>query len=274
MEYTLWCDESAKFGDYYSNFYGGALVKSNDSQHICNILRDKKNSLNFHNEVKWNRVTENYLEKYKDLISVFFSFMEQDMIKIRIMFTQNALVPNGLTKEQREQTFFILYYHFLKFAFGFTKVQHPENSKLKILFDWLPDKKEKNEAFKNFVYNIKTFTEPHNLTILRDGIGEVDSKKHDILQCLDIVLGAMFFRLNNLHRAIPEGQRRRGRRTIAKESLYKHILHEIKKLYGGYNFNIGDSTGMLHGDYSAWSMPFRHWKFVPTNHTFDPTKTK
>ncbi len=30
MQYIIYCDESVKRGDYFSNFYGGALVRSND----------------------------------------------------------------------------------------------------------------------------------------------------------------------------------------------------------------------------------------------------
>ncbi len=43
-----------------------------------------------------------------------------------------------------------------------------------------------------------------------------------------IVLGAMAFRLNNGHKEKPVGQNRRGKRTIAKEKLYKFIYSRIR----------------------------------------------
>lgn len=30
QEYLIYCDESAKTGKYFSNFYGGALIRSTD----------------------------------------------------------------------------------------------------------------------------------------------------------------------------------------------------------------------------------------------------
>ena len=39
------------------------------------------------------------------------------------------------------------------------------------------------------------------------------------MQCLDIVLGAMAFRLNDMHKEKRPDTNRRGKRTIAKEKL-------------------------------------------------------
>ena len=80
---------------------------------------------------------------------------------------------------------------------------------LELFFDWLPDKAEKNEKFKKFIWELQFLPDfaDTNLKIKKDSIYEVDSKKHIILQCLDIVLGAMAFRLNKHHRDIPEGQK-------------------------------------------------------------------
>jgi len=61
------------------------------------------------------------------------------------------------------------------------------------------------------------------MLIPEDQIAEVKSHNHVLLQCVDIVLGAIQFRLNDLHKVTPEGKWRRGKRTIAKEKLYKMI---------------------------------------------------
>ncbi|MGD6804469.1 MULTISPECIES: hypothetical protein [Rossellomorea] len=64
MQYIIYCDESEKTGKFYGNFYGGALVRSTDFHIVKNTLEDKKVSLNLLGEVKWQKVTPNYLEKY------------------------------------------------------------------------------------------------------------------------------------------------------------------------------------------------------------------
>jgi len=90
------------------------------------------------------------------------------------------------------------------------------------------------------------------------------SHDHVLLQCLDIVLGAMYFRLNHFHKAIQEDTKKRGKRTIAKEKMYKHIHEQIDDIFP--HFNIGENTG-ARGDeypYYYWNHPYRHWRFKPS----------
>lgn len=116
--YILYCDESSKRGTYYSNFYGGAILKAEDREAIEKILKDKKNDLNLFDELKWTKVTENYLEKYKEFIDTLFDLIDASLIKIRIMFTHNRYVANELSAEQKDNQYFLLYYQMLKHAFG------------------------------------------------------------------------------------------------------------------------------------------------------------
>ena len=112
----------------------------------------------------------------------------------------------------------------------------------------------------------------NNIHIYNEDIAEVDSKNHVILQCMDIILGAMNFKLNNMDKEKMPGTNRRGKRTIAKEKLYKNILKNIRTIYP--NFNIGMSTS-ARGDFSNnWKDPYRHWCFKSKNSVFDSTLTK
>jgi hypothetical protein len=89
---------------------------------------------------------------------------------------------------------------------------------------------------------------------------------------LDVVLGAMAFRLNDMHLKKEPGQRTRGKRTIAKEKLYKHINTLIRQLYP--NFNIGDSTGLGDEKENKWKQPYRHWRFIPKDFDLHPDRFK
>ena len=97
--------------------------------------------------------------------------------------------------------------------------------------------------------------------IAPDDISEVDSHQHVLLQCVDIVMGAMYFRLNGLHKVIPEGKTRPGKKTKAKNELFRHIYHHIDEIHP--HFNIEISTGN-HGYASQhWESPYEHWRFRP-----------
>jgi hypothetical protein len=272
VEYIIYCDESVGSGKFFSDFYGGALVRSKDYLEITKALNDKKKQLNFHKEIKWTKVTSNYLEKYKEIISCFFDFIKKDKVKIRIMFRQNALIPKNLSKVQTDKGFHLLYYQFIKHAFGFSYTKD-NNVYLRLYFDKLPDSKIKNEQFLNYIYGLQSLSgfRKANLKIRREDIAEVNSHEHVILQCMDIILGAMAFRLNDLHKEKLDGSNKRGKRTIAKENLYKYILAEIRSFYP--NFNIGITTGKTPRE-KIWSDSYRHWKFIPKDFILDETKYK
>lgn len=264
MEYQIWCDESDRKGVKYANFYGGAIVHSGHVTQVINSLEDKKISLGMFGEVKWSKVSKNYLEKYKMLIDEFFILMKAGKIKTRVMFTQNRIQPIGLSKEQKEAEYFLLYYQFIKHAFGLMQAPYHEiPTNLRINFDKIPDKKEKSDTFKSYILGLNKHLKVKNISLVPDNISEVVSHKHVILQCVDIVTGAMSFKLNKKHLVKPHGQRLRGKKTVAKENLYIHINGKIRELYPAFMFNIGVSTGWHEGEESLWSMPYRHWHFVP-----------
>ena len=110
-----------------------------------------------------------------------------------------------------------------------------------------------------------------HIRIKKEDILEVYSKKNLPLQILDLVLGAICFRLNDKHKLKSEGAKRRGKRTILKEKLYKHIYFRISQIRRG--FNVGTSTGFS-APIEIWTMPYRHWSFVPKMVEVDHRRTK
>lgn len=276
MEYIIYCDESISNGKYYSDFYGGVLIRSSDLDLVRVRINEKKQELNFLGEIKWTKVTENYLQKYMQIMDLFFDFVKQDKIKIRIMFRQSALVPINLTREQIENGYHLLYYQFVKHAFGlrFHNTNPIEDTYIRLYFDKLPDTRLQNEAFKAHIYGLQGLHifQQARLKIRLDDIVEIDSKDHSIQQCMDIILGAMAFRLNNMHEEKPEGSRVRGKKTIAKDKLYKHILSLIRGV-GFPHFNIGISTGTSDLR-DRWNHSYRHWKFIPSEFKEDKSKYK
>lgn len=241
-ELILYCDESDSSGKHFANFYGGALVESKHQQEVIERLETCKQRLNLFGELKWQKITEQYREKYFEFISEVFALVGEGKLKMRIMFTQNYFSAHRLTTEQRDNGFFLLYYQFIKHAFGL-KHAGVERTKtgVRIYFDKLPDTDEKCAAFKGFVCGLnenKNFRRA-GIYIRRDQLAEVDSRDHVILQALDVVLGSMQFRLNDKHKEKPEGAKTRGKRTIAKEKVYRHTLAQIRDVTGRNAFNIG-----------------------------------
>ena len=272
--YYIWCDESVKEGEFYSNFYGGMLIESKNLKRVLNRMERKIQELDITEEIKWQKVNQHFFEKYIALVDFIFDLLEEGLIKIRIFFRHNQYVPKYLTREQMRKEYSMLYYQFIKHAFGFRYSNdsgHPVS--LRIALDELPISEPEKKEFKDFLLGLEN--EPHykaaNIRIRRDDILEVDSKKNLPLQMLDLILGAVCFRLNDKHKVKTEGTNRRGKRTILKEKLYRHIYFRINQMRRG--FNVGVSTGLT-SPIDIWTMPYRHWSFVPRMAEVDHKKTK
>jgi Protein of unknown function (DUF3800) len=268
---VVFCDESLEKGQFFSNFYGAALVDESRLHYVNSKLKTKMAALNLNNEVKWSRITANYQSKYIELVQEFFSLVSAGDIKLRLMFTQNIDLPK-LTQEQKKQNkYFILYYQLIKHSFGWQYISEPGPYQLLLNFDVFPQTKDDIAEFKHYLTGLTYLAEfkAKQVSIEQQHISEVDSKKHVIMQCLDIVMGAMQFRLNNGHRQKAENSRLISKRAKAKNLVYKAIHQEITTLYPGYSFNIGVTTKYQMPDHIGdplemrWKLPYRHWKFVP-----------
>jgi len=273
-EYFIWCDESLKKGKYFSNFYGGLLIRSNDLKAVLNKLEETVNEIGITEEIKWQKIDAVKVPAFEKLINTLFDLVKEDKIKIRIMFTQNTKVPTGLNNNQKDNSYFLLYYQFFKHAFGFSYSNSNKSTiHLRVHFDYLPDTISKSKQFKEHIKGLESSKgfKDAGIKIRKNDIVEIDSKKHLPLQFLDVVLGAMQFRLNDKHKEKPEGKYRRGKRTIAKEKIYKLINKRIREIKQG--FNIGVSTA-ISCQKDKWEMPYRHWCFKPKNYVLDETKSK
>lgn len=274
-ELILFSDESIAKGTYYSNFYGGVLVGSSQLERINDRLNRETESAGITGEMKWQKVTASRVEPYTQVVQTFFDEIIADTLKMRVMFTQNAFEPTALTQEHRDNAYFILYYQFLKHAFRFAEIRPSVPMRIRLHLDQLPDTNAKTEKFKDHLvraFSMSNLGGP-NLMLRPEDIAEVDSRHHIILQVMDVVLGAMAFRLDEKHKEKPEGSQTRGKRTVAKEKLYKIIRKRIATDIRP-NFNIGMSTAPTDHFRTRWSLPYAHWLFRPSIHRFNPNQTK
>ncbi len=265
MEYIIYCDESVSDGNYYTDFFGGVLVLNSDYDKIRDELNAKKQELNLNGEIKWIKVTENYLDKYIMMMNLFFAFIKENRLKVRIMFRETSQTPSNLSPEKVHNRYSLLYYQFVKNAFGLIYHDGPKNEPvyLRLYFDEIPYPLDQRDAFKAHIYSLQRNSRfrKARLKIRMDDVVEINSSKHSIQQCMDIVLGSVSFMLNRKNVAIPNGATERGHRTIAKEKLFQHILKLILDSDGVEFFDISKTTPIVVPK-DFWAMPYRHWKFT------------
>lgn len=260
----IYCDESIDKGRYYSHFYGGIIVPESHRRIIEDRLNAVKEAQNLGAELKWTKISDAYAGKYIAFVDEIFDLIEDNILRIRILFTQNSKRAVGLSEYQLGNQYFLLYYQLVKHAFGLIHSgQDGVTRNVSVFLDEMPAHKDDVLSFKQYVSSLSTSPKFRGarVTIPIDTITGVSSHDHVVLQALDIVLGAMQFRLNDKHLEKPAGKFRRAKRTKAKERVYKHINARIRKLHPGFNIGVSTGTG---GDITRrWSAPYQHWLFVP-----------
>ena len=73
--YYIWCDESDKGGEFYSNFYGGILIESKDLKRVLNKMEQKITELDITEEIKWQKVNQHFFKKYMALVDFIFDLL-------------------------------------------------------------------------------------------------------------------------------------------------------------------------------------------------------
>lgn len=269
----IWLDESDKRGQYFSNFYGGILIESEYYKGFHDRLSNLLNEIGVYEEIKWTKVNAFTFERYKRVVDFLFEEMKSGFVKIRIFFRNNQYKAVGLTQSHKDNEFTILYYEFIKHAFGLKYSTWGDQKYVRLYIDDIPARGSQIAEFKRYILALNT--EPgfrnNNVSIRDNDIIEVDSKMHLPLQVLDLILGAMCFMLNDKQKVKDVNTGKRGTRTILKESLYKHIRSKICEIKP--NFNIGISTG-INSLRDRWNHPYRHWDFHPKDHVRDYSESK
>ena len=271
QHFTIYCDESVSKGKFFSNFFGGLLIPSTHIEVVERRLFSIKAMTKFNeaSEIKWTKITELYSDDYIAIVDEFFDLVTEYEIKFRVMFSDNQYHYAGDSTPSKGEEYYKLYYQFLKHIFGLQFISSQADKLLiTLMLDDVPDKSDQYAEFKEYICRLNHTDDfsSRGIEFANERIASVNSKNHILLQCVDLVLGSMQFRLNDLHKAKPAGRRTRAKRTIAKERVYKHINARIRALYP--NFNIGISTGLRNNLSNRYHDPYRHWCFRPTDHVF------
>ena len=268
----IWLDESDRHGEFYSNFYGGILVSSKHHREVMERMRSIINEVGINDEIKWQKVNEYHYEKYLRVVDELFDLAKEGKLKIRIFFRHNQFTASRLTPEEKKAEYQMLYYQFIKFAFGLPYADEELDS-MTLFIDEIPLRQSERDEFLSHIRGMANdpVLKRKGLTIADDGIVEVNSKQHLPLQFMDVILGAICFKLNEKDKLKAEGENKIGKRTLVKLKLYKHINARIREIYP--NFNIGVTTP-IRVQSDSWTQVYRHWSFIPKYHIRDSSRTK
>jgi len=191
-------------------FYGGAMIRAADREPIETELRALKAKLGLLGEMKWSKTRPFNWERFAILVERFLDFVETGGVKFRYMWLDQLFQnPDALNDYQREYGYFILYYYFIVYCFGLPWHDDPEPVTIEFFPDSLPEEPTKRASFRDFLLRCHAARRFQNQSAFSFiNVGDVNSKEHTVLQCVDVIIGAFGFRLNGLHRATQANGRR------------------------------------------------------------------
>lgn len=250
-KYVIVCDESTKKGERYSYFYGGAIIKESQYEKFSNFLNDYKSKFGL-NELKRTKITDKNYKDYIQVLELFFMFVKGGYIKLRMMFSPNEELIDRIPTVHNE-TFLKFYYAFIINAFSIFYAKH--NIMLRLICDDLPETKEQCCKFKScIVSKIKSNKKPNTNKVYLSSreIEEVDSRKHVILQCVDVVVGLLDFYLNSTVETL------KSKRSQAKLKVWNFIFKNIEDIKPG--IKLTETTKPIYSN-KGWVDSYKHFVY-------------
>lgn len=208
--------------------------------------------VDFLGEFKWGKVSDKYYHVYKDLVDTFFEWIAKDVARYCCMLvdTHDPVVQkfHNIDKDGYFKLLYQLYFH---------------NSKIPAVYKIFPDSisnPTKKVNLPKLDASLDTSLRKKFLPLLNpaDKVGEkgfvnnitpIDSKSSDLIQVIDVIMGAIGFLQNGLFR--------RNKVKKAKVKLMKYIFEKIS--LSGAMFISGKKY------YVARSTRFNIWLFKPRN---------
>lgn len=207
--------------------------------------------IDFHGEFKWTKLSDKYLELYKELVDVFFDCIDKDILRSCIMLVDTKdpyiVAQSNIKKEGYFKLLYQLYLH---------------NSKIPAVYKIFPDRitnpDQKNINFETldkflevaFKKKFAPLMNPKDFVGVRgfvNNITPVDSKDVQQIQLIDVIMGALGYLQNGLFK--------KDDAKKSKVELMKYIFEKIA-LSGFIQI-----TGKTY--YVAKSTKFNIWMFKP-----------
>lgn len=235
--FRVYCDESNTDGRKPYPVYGAILVSLDNIRKVQQELADWRRREEMPGELKWEKVRGGLrLKKYKSLVDLLFSLSRQRRLLHfkAIILDRRAPEYHAYSKGDDEVGFYKVYYHWLLRYFAQFPVRH--RCPLRVIIDErdIPGRKDPYTPLKIILNHgiRKTF---QTTTDVVTKVEALNSKKSDLLQAADVLMGAVGFHNQDFHlRQNADKDKVELARYIAAilgRPDLKHETHPIKEYF-------------------------------------------
>ncbi len=218
--YNMYCDESCHLLNDGNNIMvlGGVWCPLDKSKKINQRIREIKKMHGINHEMKWVKISSAKKQAYIDLINYFF---DNDDLHFRVLVVDNK---NQLNHEKYNQTHDEWYY---KIYFDMIKTILIPVDKYNIYLD-IKDSRSKRktnklrEVLSNNMYDFSHHRVINKIQVIR-------SDEVEIMQIVDILIGAMAYHARNLNQVDAKNEIIQLIKTRTNYQLSKNTLYAENK---------------------------------------------
>jgi hypothetical protein len=174
---------------------GGIVIPSTNVSEFNNTMQKFRIEQKMFAELKWTKVTNQKLSEYKRFVEYFFALNNTDKLHFHCIIIDNHEVNNKKhTRRDKEIGFYKFYYQLLLHCFGKRYCQDEKEDRFIVYLD-----------YRNTTYSLNTLKIVLNRGMKKKytvgtspfvSIEPRDSKKSELVQINDIILGAIGFQKN------------------------------------------------------------------------------
>lgn len=235
MIYHIYCDESRQSKDRFM-VIGGTIIPSDNVEQFNKTMQKYRNEQKMFSELKWSKVTNQKLTEYKRFVEYFFALNNTDNLHFHCIIIDNHQVDHKkYNKGDKELGFYKFYYQLLLHCFGKEYYREDENDRFIVHLD-----------YRTTHYSLNTLK-----TVLNRGIKKKysidtspfvsieprESKKSELIQINDIILGAIGFQKNGYDLlAGTRDSKKELVKYIAKQAGLPNLMQN--SLWGKIRFTI------------------------------------
>jgi hypothetical protein len=172
---------------------GGIIIDAEDIQRVEKTFRSYRDQFNMKSELKWSKVKRQKLVEYTRFMEYFFALNNTDLVHFKCVIIDNNKVDHKKYSDgDKEKGFYKLYYQLLFHCFG------KKYFKDDVKFIIHPDERTSSYQLGDLQQVLNRGMSKHlNKQVFPFiAIEPFDSKKSEIIQINDIILGAIGYQKN------------------------------------------------------------------------------
>lgn len=217
---------------------GGLIGQEKSINAIHKATAEFRQRTGMHSEMKWTRVSRAKLQDYKDFVDIFFQAMSKKWVNFHCVIIDTSEIDHKKYNDSdNEIGFYKFFYQLLLHRFGKT---YGLNYDMDVFLDYrdtdycIEDMTRMlNGGLRKFAINTSPFKR----------VTSIDSKKADIIQLNDLIIGAIGYHKNGMHARIDA--------AAHKLEFMEYIARQARC------FPLSAQTPRHRDWFTVWMMQFR-----------------